>query len=93
MDEACASHRAHIIIGQARDPRRFARQIGHTPRVTRQVRGLQVDQIGYRLKDTVQVRPCDPPSERRLGVQQRIPVRSLVQPVQQLGRVLAEQVH
>lgn len=79
--------------GWPRDPRRLAGQVGYPARMAREIRALQVDQIGHRLQDIVQAGAGDATRERGLGVQDRVPVGGLIEAVQQVGCVLAEQVH
>jgi hypothetical protein len=69
----------HVILGAAGGARRRADQVGYPAGVAGQIRALQVDQVGYRSKDQVQVGAADPARELRLGIQDGIPVRSLVQ--------------
>jgi hypothetical protein len=66
---------------------------GGIRRMARQVRALQVDKIDHRLQNMFQVVPGDAPRERGLGVQDGVPVGGLIEAVQQVGCVLAEQVH
>ena len=67
-------------------------QVRDAPRMTGQIRGLQVRQVRHRLQDDIQLGPADPAAGLRFDVEHRVPVRGLVHPVEHLGGRRAEQV-
>ena len=93
VDEAGAAHGRHVIGGVAGHARRRGGQVGHAARVAGQVGALHVDQVGHGLQDLVQAGAVGAPRQLRLGAEHGVPVGGLVEAVQQLRRVGAEQVH
>ena len=92
VQEAGSANRQDVGLGQPPQAGRRGGESGHTPGVSGELWGLEVRQVGHRLQHVVEVRTAHPPRQARFGVDDRRPPRCLVQTVEDVGLVPAEEV-
>ena len=71
----------------------FGGEVGDAPRVSHQVRGLEVGEVGDRLEGVLELLLGDDGLERRLGSQHGVPAGRSIEVAEEHRRLVAEDVH